>query len=66
MIRKTLRVGRLCICARLSREVWYNSLATGDRVYSLFKLGWYFTSPKCDTRVYTLTLLWVSVQWCVL
>jgi hypothetical protein len=50
------------VVVKLSNELWYDTKHSGERIVYLFRLGWYERDEMPGIRIYSLALLWLSVQ----
>lgn len=47
---------------RLANELWFSELPDGGKFTDLFHLGWYENEQYPEVRIYSLSLLWLTIQ----
>lgn len=64
MAQKTYawRLGRTVLDIRVADELWTTTLANGERSHHLIQCGWSDRADSPDIKVWSLTLLWLSVH----
>jgi len=60
-MHKAKRLGRLHVVLRAERELWYDTLGTGARVYKLLGLSWY-RHKQFRSKVWAVTLPFISLH----
>lgn len=58
----TWRLGHAVLDLRVADELWTTTLASGERSHHLVQLGWSDRADSPGLKVWSLTLLWLSVH----
>lgn len=53
---------RVVIRVNVANELWYNTLANGERHIHLFNAGWYECNDCHGVRLWSVTILWLLVR----
>lgn len=53
---------RVGLILMLATELWSNTLASGDRKFNLFALGWFQRPDAPQVRIFSLIILWLSIR----
>lgn len=53
---------QIFVQVKVSTELWHDTKPSGERGVHLFKLGWYERDDCPTVRLYSLILLWLSIQ----
>lgn len=53
---------RVQLDTRVANELWFNTLTNGERIHHLVHLGYSEHADSPGVRVWTLTVLWLSLN----
>ena len=64
-MKNKIKLGRIHLTVWLSNELFYDTTQLGFKAYKFFSIGFY-TGPPSAGRLYSITLPFLSIKFCLL